>query len=330
MYFYYVILDKLLDEVNISMCTIRLLLMRQAETGGIRSDVCFRDTAVADAVAKLQIANRGSDRDRFHSGICLPSGSVLENFSQHINEEVDGSIVINGESADFETVVGRVVDDELVPGLLFDSEVSVLVLKRAGALPVPVKKAVGSVVETGSYTVSIEGFHSRLTTDVPIIQLSSPKYGDFREGIPLIDQIEFVPEFHLAADILVADSPSMVSTLDGADFPCDSTSSCCSPPEADPVFTRHAEMDIDLDISRHLRKGRLGDDWPANPYTELVSEASTRRIHHKLAAGIARCMGDAEVECKPHVFAAAKIIDQVYSRIEAIEIDGSLETHIKP
>lgn len=276
---------------------------------------------LADLTVKLQAINRLSLRDRFHSAMFLPAGSLLESAAAQISEEISGAVEVNGEAADFETVIGTIENGQVNHGILFECEPSLVVIKRPEALPVDVLKAVESVLSTGEYTLSRNGTHTTLQSPASILCLSSPVNGCFENEVPLLEQVECPPQLLSAAGLVVADSPCI--ELESEYLSSDQLVPDEGPYTSsvdEPQFSNHAECEIKVTVKADENSGRFCGEPPYRPHSAITDKQQAYQTMRKLAAGFARFREENHVDDSPHATSARFLNWELQDRINRIQL----------
>lgn len=275
---------------------------------------------LAGVVAACQLVNLRDGDYRFHTGLLLPAGRGETRFIERVVSLVDSPVRVSGEGTDFETLIGTVEGSEVSPGLVFADEPGIVVIERAGALPLRVQLALSQVVEEGRYTFAMDGVHAELSTEATIICLSNPRGADWDDTAPPLEQVEMEPRLLCALDAVVVDGPGW--TL-GVDQMGDENPSA----EVDAEALRHvqltgveltqlASLDLQTGLSEFQQRGHLrgGRRPPLSQGT--VSEECIEAALHALTVGLARLDGSREA-IDDHSVPARLYVEAMLDRLEA-------------
>lgn len=276
---------------------------------------------IAGLSATLQLVNRQSQRDRFHSVMFLPSGPAIEEFANTVTTAADDALVVNGESTDFDTLVGTVEDGDFTPGVLFKRSITTVVIKCPEALPLDAQKAVERVMSDSSYTYSKNGLHETLNSTASIMCLSSPIGGGFETEMPLLNQVETPPQIIRATDLLVADAPELgdsdMKRSATADTSTDIEDHDFDVDVDEPTITGELGLDINVAVSTHEDAGRF-TNWPSKRSSGLFTEEEISETMRKLATGFARCMGAERAVTEDHGHPTFALMETLMQRTEYV------------
>lgn len=280
---------------------------------------------LAGVVAACQLVNL-RDRDyRFHSGLLLPAGRAETAFIERVVSLVDSPVRVSGEGTDFETLIGTVEGGELSPGLVFADEPRLVIIERAGALPLRAQLALSQVVEEGRYTFAMDGIHTELSTEATIICLSNPQGADWDDTVAPLEQVEMEPRLLCALDAVVVDGPGW--TL-GVDRMGDEN----APGEIDAEALRSAQLggvelsqlaslDLQTGLSEFQQRGRLRGSRQPPLSQGTVSEECIEAALHALTVGLARLDGSREA-IDDHSVPARLYVEAMLDRFEAPDTNG--------
>jgi DNA replicative helicase MCM subunit Mcm2 (Cdc46/Mcm family) len=122
------------------------------------------------------------------------------------------STTINGTDVSFGGLFANASGRSLENGVLLDDQYDWYFIYQAGDLSHQSMRAFGSLLDSGTHTVTKSGIHERLENHASHLLIDTPKYGHWDSYEPLVEQISPSGEIASKVDLVAASSsPEPVS-----------------------------------------------------------------------------------------------------------------------
>lgn len=205
------------------------------------------------------------------------------NFSQFLSAVEDlapqSSVRLNGTSTSVAGAIGSPKGGSLTRGPLLDEDVELSVIERMDAADTGIHEAFQQILDVGSYSFTKASYRETVSAPGSILIGANPKYGDFDELQPLVEQLALSRSVQASVDLTLvnqANDVDAVTTSEDVLEPAVARDYLSLAKTYNPTVTEDASKRIDRFVDRVIENADDDGDLVYVPGYERLRESITR------------------------------------------------------